>query len=249
MTVFLILVSVFCFAYYLIIILYAGFQAAFSMFWPVAGGALLLWTFLRTYLRTHPGVFILPLWLKVSAATTFFAGVLVFVIVALFITTNMLTNPDEDFDYVIVLGAKLHGERVSKSLQLRLDQALEYYEAHPDTIIIVSGGQGKDEAISEAEAMRKYLVDHGVPRTSIRQEVRSVNTAQNLEFSKFFVKDSGSVGIITSDFHVFRAKAIAIGHGYQNVSGIPAKSDSVLILNLLVREVFAVLKDKFMGNI
>lgn len=80
--------------------------------------------------------------------------------------------------------APLRGERVSLTLKLRLDAALEYLEHSPNTAVIVSGGKGDGENISEAEAMKRYLVSHGVDEGRIITEDKSTSTWENFKFSK-----------------------------------------------------------------
>lgn len=249
MSVFFIVCSLLCFIYYIIIILYAGMGAAFSAFWLFAGGGSLFLGTIFLYRKQNPGVIQFPLWLKVAVITLCITGLFIFIVVEIFISANMLSDTEQDLEYIIVLGAQVKGETVSNSLKLRLDKAIEYLEAHEDTIVIVSGGKGPGELITEAEAMQRYLVERGIPQTRIRKEDKSTSTVENLKFSKLYTGESRSVGIITSDFHMFRGKAIAYQQGYESIVGIAAKSDPVLKLNLMIRECFAVLKDKFMGNI
>lgn len=249
MTVLLAVISFFCFLYYLVIVSYAGTDAAFSAFWLVSGSIFLILSGLRAYSIHKPGSLTLPLWLKVSLLTAAGAGALLFIAVELLICSNMLSFQEEDLEYVIVLGARVKGDTPSNELIRRLDRAVTYLNDHENTVVIVSGGQGPGENLTEAEAMRIYLVERGIPRTRIRQEVRSVNTTENLKYSRFYTRGSQSVGVITSDFHIFRAKAIGEHMGYKGITGIPSSSNKVFRLHYMVREAFAVLKDKFMGNI
>ena len=85
-------------------------------------------------------------------------------------------NAHFDEDAVIVLGAGLRGDRPSTTLKGRLNAAYEYHLENPDALIIVSGGQGHDEDITEAEAMKKYLVALGIPDDRIVKEEKSTST-------------------------------------------------------------------------
>ena len=87
-------------------------------------------------------------------------------------------------DAVIVLGAGLRGENLSLILRNRLDAAVEYYNENPEAVIVVSGGQGPDEDIPEAEAMERYLYEQGVPLNKIIKEDKSTSTEENFKFSK-----------------------------------------------------------------
>ena len=73
-------------------------------------------------------------------------------------------TPDETPDFIVVLGAQVQGDGPSLTLKKRLDKALEFLQAHPDRTVIVSGGQGPDEAHTEASVMAQYLLAHGVKR-------------------------------------------------------------------------------------
>ena len=137
----------------------------------------------------------------------------------------------------------------SKALQYRLDEAIVYLEENPDTKAIVSGGQGKDEYISEAQGMYDYLVAKGIDPDRIIQEEQSENTFQNLTYSaEFLDKEHNSVGIVSNNFHIFRAVKIARKAGYQEVYGIAAKGEPFLQLNNMMREFLGVLKDFLAGN-
>ena len=85
---------------------------------------------------------------------------------------------------MIVLGAKVNGTEVSNTLKLRLDKAIEYYNKHKSVNIIVSGGQGNDENITEALAMKNYLVSNGVNINNIIEENKATTTLENIIYSK-----------------------------------------------------------------
>ena len=90
----------------------------------------------------------------------------------------------ETLEYLIVLGAGLDGEKVGKTLKSRLDEAIKYYELNKNVNIIVSGGQGEDEVISEAEAMERYLVKNNINPNRIIKEEKATTTLENIKFSK-----------------------------------------------------------------
>lgn len=118
-------------------------------------------------------------------------------------------------DYIIVLGAGLWGDTPSDTLIRRLEGALKLSKINPDVPIIVSGGKGKGETITEAEAMSRYLISKGVSKESIIKEEKSTSTFENIKFSKEIIdkinKDNKTqkVTIVTSNFHSFRAKLMA----------------------------------------
>ena len=115
--------------------------------------------------------------------------------------------------------------------------------------IIVSGGQGNGEDISEAQAMYDYLVQNGIPADIIIKEDKSTNTEENFRFSEKFIEDkSAKIGIVTNNFHIYRAKKLAHAKGLDNITGIPASSDNVLFINYMVRESIGIVKDYLCGN-
>ena len=115
-----------------------------------------------------------------------------------------------NFDYVIIHGAGLlGGNRVSRLLAERIDKAIEVYRKDPTpTVLIPSGGKGKDETISEAEAMRQYLLSRGIPDSDILLEDHSTSTYENLQYSRKVIRENGGrqyTALVTSNYHVYRA--------------------------------------------
>ncbi|WP_165842270.1 YdcF family protein [Paenibacillus xerothermodurans] len=151
----------------------------------------------------------------------------------------------EDADYMIVLGAGLKGSALSDTLQRRLDTSIQVIRGNPAIPVILSGGQGSDEHLSEAEAMYKYLVSHGIPRERLLLENKSTSTEENLLFSKELMSARGAVNprvaIVTSDFHLFRAKLLARQIGLPHTVGIASSSPFFVEVNYLIREYFGVL--------
>ena len=149
--------------------------------------------------------------------------------------------------YVIVLGAGVNGTKPSRTLQNRIDRAFAYLTANPDVICVVSGGQGEREDISEAECMYLELTKMGIAPERIWQENQSVSTVENLEFSIALIEEKTGVcpetlGIITNEFHMTRAKLMARHQGIDPV-GIPAKTGRMsLKINYYLREIAALWK-------
>lgn len=156
---------------------------------------------------------------------------------------------EEGLDTIIVLGAQVWETGPSYSLKSRLDTAIEYLDDNPETVCIVSGGQGYNEPFSEARGMFEYLVSHGIDETRIVMEDRSANTVENILFSKELMKDpEAPVGIVTNQFHVFRAVAIAKKQGLIHAVGIAAPSHPYYLPNNMFREVFGIVKDLLCEN-
>ncbi|MDR0841396.1 MAG: YdcF family protein [Christensenellaceae bacterium] len=145
---------------------------------------------------------------------------------------------------LIVLGCGVRGERPSLTLRYRLDAALSYLNQSPDTIAIVSGGQGSGESISEAEAMRRYLVRHGIQENRILLEDKSTSTYENFLFSKEILTahlgESPTVAFVTTGFHVYRAGRVAAMQGIP-AQGIAAKDMWYTAANNYIREGIAVI--------
>jgi uncharacterized SAM-binding protein YcdF (DUF218 family) len=145
-------------------------------------------------------------------------------------------------DYIIVLGAGVDGTVPSLSLQYRLDAALEYMNANPDAIAVVSGGKGLLEDISEADCMYNWLTKHGISSGRIIKEEHAVSTEQNIKNSLQLIGDGDyQIGIVTAEYHVFRAKEVAEKNGVVSPIGISAKTQLPwLRANYFIREAFAV---------
>ncbi len=126
-------------------------------------------------------------------------------------------NATFEEETVIVLGCGIRGERVSVGLAKRLDKAAEYHEKNPDAMIIVSGGQGPQEDISEALAMKRYLVEKGIDEDKIIMEDRSTSTITNFKYSHEFMLEYGlpedSVVFVTNGYHVYRGAYYAEAEG------------------------------------
>jgi uncharacterized SAM-binding protein YcdF (DUF218 family) len=170
---------------------------------------------------------------------------LTFVLVEMFIYAWAEHSPTEkNLDYIIVLGCGIFSDgSLTRTLQNRLDTAYDYLIAHEDVPCVVSGGQGPDEPMPEAEAMMDYLVSRGIEPARIVAEPASTSTYENLAFSKTMmqqsVSDTGRVGIVTSDFHVFRSLMIAENQGI-DAYGIPAPTPWYVAINCYMREYLGV---------
>lgn len=241
-------IGIFSFSYVVAIIEYAGTATAFLWFWITVGIGSIIMAAILYYLYRHKVV--INRLLQFGFISIVILGVAIFLLVEGIIITKGKLQPDEGADYVIVLGAQVRGTVLSKALKTRLDTAYEYLLNNDSTMVIVSGGQGSGEDISEAEAMSKYLISRGIKKDRIIKEGQSTNTNQNINFSKKFMKEGNyHVVLVTNQFHVYRATCIAKKQGLTEVQGLGAPTDDILTLNYHVREFFAILKDKLVGNI
>ncbi|MBU4186599.1 MAG: YdcF family protein [Propionicimonas sp.] len=118
-----------------------------------------------------------------------------------------------DEDAVIVLGAAVHGDELSRTLVGRLDAALAYHQRNPSALIVVSGGQGPQENLPEGVAMGAYLTEHGVPTELVVVEDKATSTEENFAFAKALLDSRLPAGyqvvLVTDEFHVYRATWIA----------------------------------------
>ena len=135
----------------------------------------------------------------------------------------------EQYDAIIVLGAQVKPDgNPSVQLSWRLDAAYEAY-VQKNVPIVVCGAQGKDEPMTEAEAMKKYLADKGVPEENVLTDPYSFNTNQNLKNAAKLLEampDIKKTLIVTSDYHVPRALALAQDMGFEACGmGSPCKSE------------------------
>lgn len=158
---------------------------------------------------------------------TYRAIIIIFITSFIFLQSAILINmyktkdmnTVKNVDTIIVLGAKVNDDGVSKTLKLRLDKAIEYYNKHKYVNIIVSGGKGKDEPVSEALAMKNYLVENGINENNVILEDKATTTLENIIFSKEIISNmnlGNRVLIVTSDYHLFRGQFIASILGIEN---------------------------------
>lgn len=279
--------GILCLCYYIGIVMYAGITTSFAWIWLVGGAALILIRAALWYQRLHPS-----LWLRVFLSAAFalmLAAFLIILVIGSRIVSAMRTAPQQNLDYVIVLGAQVRGTKPSRALLKRLERAAEYAGENPDTILILSGGQGPDEGISEADCMYNYLLEAGVSETRLIKEDASTSTRENLLFSAEIIRgldadgdesminempnadgsetvsdnasselsaeaEMGSdinadqsqtvtarVGVLSNDFHIYRALLLARKGGYTNASGIPADSVPGMQPHNILREICALL--------
>ena len=246
MYVVLFLVGIAFLIYFLCVAFFVGHGTNFYFIWLILAVVVMTFAILlkRGFFISH-----FPLWIRRTFVILLCMGVMIFGIVEGFIISGFSMKGQPGAYHVIVLGAQMKADGPSKALQYRLDEAIRYLNENPSSKVIVSGGQGSDEHISEAQGMYEYLVEKGIEKDRIIKEDKSVNTTQNLAFSaEYLDRERDSVAVVTNNFHVFRAVKIAEKAGYQNVCGIAAKGEPFLQINNMMREFFGVMKDFLFGN-
>lgn len=168
------------------------------------------------------------------------------ILIAVYITYRMIQavrqKPKGD-ETLIILGCEIVGEKPSLMQVERLQAALRYLEAYPDTCVICSGGQGRKEKVSEAAAMKKWLCERGIDAKRIYLEDRSVTTEENIEFSKRIIADkelNHRIAVCTNEFHIYRAMRMAENAGL-SCTAVSAPTAWWLLPTFYVRELYAIL--------
>ncbi|MBO4422980.1 MAG: YdcF family protein [Clostridia bacterium] len=174
-------------------------------------------------------------WIYISIGLLYSVSFLLF---SVFVTH--VPDATEEADVFIVCGCRTFGYTPSYALQRRLDHTYDLLDKNPGSVAVLSGGQGKDETVSEAESMRAYLVNKGVGEERLVLEDRSTSTLENLRFSMEIIKEKGwenkKISAVSNDFHVRRIKKLAQECGY-GISVSPARMNSpVRLLQNLTRE-------------
>ncbi len=172
-------------------------------------------------------------------------GLAFFAVIEVFVISSAHTDKDAEAPYLIVLGAGVNGTEPSLSLLERLQAAKQFLDSNPETTAIVSGGQGAGESISEAECMRRWLVENGISNNRIIMEDKSTSTYENLKNSleiirKYGGDTTGRVAVLSGEYHIYRAKYYAKQLG-ADAAGVAAHTAyPVLRTNYFIREAFAV---------
>ncbi|MEN8078248.1 YdcF family protein [Clostridioides difficile] len=230
--------------YYIFLKLLFGF-VSFSILFCILGIILFIYGYVELKFKVDLWGRI-PRYIRGILTTIVAIGLVIFIGVESIIIYNGYHHDNQKPEYLMVLGAGLRGSKISTSLLYRLETALDFHEMYPDVKIIVSGGQGKDESMSEAAAMRNFLVDNGVSPELIIMEDKSTSTYENFLYSKKVLedktgKDDFLVTVVSNNFHMYRAKYFANEVGFKTL-GYPAPSHKSTALVFYVREFFGVIK-------
>lgn len=234
--------------YFFLVLLISGIQTSFLWFWISAGIFAGILSFLLPFgFKSQSNVLH---WVCHFFSFLILAGFFFFLCVELWLIYFSKKTPQQEADYVIVLGAQVRGTIPSKTLNARIQTAANYLLKYPNSLVICSGGQGNTEDISEAAAIKAGLTALGITEERILLEQASTSTVENLTFSRSLCSpDTDSVVIVTSDFHLYRACQIAKKLGYQSISGLGAKEFLITTPGYYVREFFALIKEMLIGTI
>ena len=241
------LLGVLCVAYCVAIRFCFGFGSNFYLIWGAMGigfGVISLLCAKPALRRKIPAWMIRAFWICFALALG------IFVLVEGLILSREYATAKDGADVLIILGAQWKTTGPSKVLQYRLEKAVSYLKVNRETKVIVSGGQGSNEPISEADGMYAYLVEHGIDPSRIQKEDKSTSTYENLKYSAALLdKANDNVVLVTNGFHVYRAEKLAKGQGYAHAQGLAADAYLPMEAHNLLREFFGVVKDFFMGNL
>lgn len=192
------------------------------------------------------------LFLKWLIAACYAVAIGIFLVCGFLMARASSQGENVEADAVIVLGAAVHGDKVTWVLENRLNTAMEYMQEHPNAICVVSGGQGAGESVTEASAMKKYMVERGMDESRIYAEEQAKNTMENFEFSKAIIDEvagaNAKIAFVTTNFHVYRAGQVAREQGVSAV-GIPADDVWYLRLNNFMRECVGICVYALRGDI
>ena len=172
----------------------------------------------------------------------FAAFVIMGITVSFFMVRAMNDRPAGKETTLVVLGCKVKNGRPSLMLKKRLDAAYGYLAENDEVCVVVSGGKGNDEAISEAQCMKEYLTEKGIAPERVFMEDRSVDTEQNLRFSREIIQREGlpeTITIVTDGYHQLRAEMLAEKLGMEAYN-ISAETSWWLVPTYWVREWFGV---------
>lgn len=240
------IVGVIIVTYSVVVNLLSFRKIAFSGIIGLIGAGLIIYHFAKSYIEKNSTM------KKVMKISKIFIciGMVFFIILEAMIIAYPKKSK-ENTDYILVLGAGLNnGHELSQTLRDRLDTALKCInEYNNESYVVVSGGQGEDEDISEAEAMKRYLIENGINNERIIMENESRNTSQNFKFSRSKIEEhSGkdiedvSVKIITTDFHGLRSSMLAKRNGYEEIEVNSSDTVGYLIPVFYTREAVAIVK-------
>ncbi|MCI9106094.1 MAG: YdcF family protein [Lachnospiraceae bacterium] len=266
-----------CLTYFVVIVAYSGIGTAYAFIWILFAAGLGGTAFCVWHYQRHPRKLLLQL--SVSLVTLCGTGLVILLVLQILIIGKVPQVAESDLEYVIVLGSPVRGEKPGRTLLLRLEKAAEYGLQNPETILVLSGGRTSKENGTEAEVMKQYLLDKGVPEEQMVLEQHSVSTVENIAYSRILIdtlrkknqeehhqderalpaylpaamgqkaSNPHQIGILTSNFHLYRAMQIAKKQGMQEISGIAAASDRILFVHFCFRDGLAILKERLAGNL
>lgn len=240
------LLGIFCIIYYIVILFYAGAGVNFSWIWSLGGfGCILGAMLLRYFININ---FQFPNWLLCLIYILIGVAVMAFLTLEAVLLFHSHCTAGKGMDYLLVLGSQINANKITRNLKKRLDTAITYLPDNPNTMVIVSGGRGRGNVTSEAAVMKSYLLEQGITEDRIRTENQSVNTTENMKFSRKLMRENATVAIVTNGFHIYRSVRLAKKQGINQVFALVAPTDKVMCLHYYVREAASIFKHGLLGN-
>ena len=230
-------------AYYFVLWRASRLGLSMSLMWPLLGLVLIA----CGLLCDCPAV---PGWMHTAWRTALCLGMAALIALEGLVISGMESVAPKGLDYMIVLGARVDPDGPSPALNRRLNAVMACLDDHPDAVIIATGGQGRDEPMSEARCIREELTRRGVDPARILMEETSTSTIENLKNAMALMNDpSASVGIITNNYHVYRSVQLAKKAGLQNACGIAAQYTGHTRFHYMIREAICIVADFLRGNL
>ena len=211
----ILIIGIISILYFIAITSFVGYLNIYNCIWVFIGSLLIVIHKIRATISKvyQKAPKIVKLFFVIIAAAFLFS----FLIIEGFIIEDARNKNIENAHYFIILGAGLKGARPSLTLLQRINTGIEYLVENKDAEVVASGGKGPHETVTEAEVISKLLQDNGVEKSRIIVEDRSTNTYENLAYSEKLIDSRKKIVIVSSGFHLFRAKSIAKKIGYKNV--------------------------------
>ena len=183
----------------------------------------------------------LPPWLRYAWRALLISGFALLMALEGLVISGMNATAPPGMDYLIVLGASVYQDGPSPGLTRRINAVMKCLDDHPDAVIIASGGQGRDEPISEAQCIRDELVKRGVNPARIVLEDQSTNTRENIANSlALMARPDAQVGIVTNNYHIWRALRLARRAGMVNAHGIASEYTGPTLIHFMFREAVSI---------
>lgn len=238
-----IVLGIACIAYYFVLWHASRLGLSMSGMWPAIGAVLILCGIL-----CDAGA--IPRWLHIAWRACLCVGLAAVLALECLVISGLHAVAPTGMDYLIVLGARVDPDGPSPALNRRLNAVMACIDDQPDALIIASGGQGRDEPMSEAQCIRDELIRRGVDRNRILMEDRSTATIENIRYSMALMDDpEARVGIVTNNYHVYRATRIAKKAGLTNAYGIAAMYTGHTKFHYMIREAICIVADHLRGNL
>jgi len=201
----------------------------------------------------------LNFWLKITDSgigmglrIIFLFGVCCYILLTGYVLSHAHTTADYTESAVIVLGCGLNEDGTpGPTLKNRLDGCVEYFSKNPGCCIITTGGYSRFKNETESRAMKKYLIEKGIPKYKIFTDETAVNTRENFSNSMEILRTNGintdKVCYVTNSFHIYRAGIYAQQTGFENIKAVSVKTDRAVFIPAVLREVCGVVMMLFFG--